>query len=84
MSIVANDVTIQNIIAAVPGFKLYKNQYRGPCGTFPDLQFTFGGSAKVYTVSRNRFEVASPASDCIVLLQGVSGSALSSFILLTM
>ena len=81
ISIIGNAGAVANIIKLVPGYKLVNNEYRGTCGTFPDLEFTFEGSARKYTVSHNLLEVKTLAGDCVVLLNGVNGSKFSNFVL---
>ena len=81
ISIIGNAGAVANILKLVPGYKLVNKEYRGPCGTFPDLEFTFEGSARKYTVSHNLLEVKTLAGDCIVLLNGVNGSKFSNFVL---
>ena len=85
-SIIGSSAAIANIYALVPSYKLKSGQYIGTCGTFPDLQFTFQGSATTYTVSRNVLEVKLLTGDCTVSLNGIAGCkqlAVCSSVLLT-
>ena len=81
ISIIGNAGAVANIIKLVPGYKLVNTEYRGPCGTFPDLEFTFEGSARKYTVSHNLLEVKTLAGDCVVLFNSVGGSKFFNFAL---
>ena len=79
ISIIGNAGAVANIIKLVPGYKLVDTQYRGPCGTFPDLEFTFEGSARKYTVSHTVLEVKSLVDDCVAMFRSVDGGKSSDF-----
>lgn len=76
-TIVGSSAAIASIYALVPTYKLKSNSYRGTCGTFPDLHFTFQGSANTYTVSGNLLEVKTAVGDCIALINGIANCELS-------